>query len=68
MTPEPLMALVREWPHEYGYGGRQDKFGHLKSCRRCAVEAALKAWAEHPELFAKLGFDLGLWVRGCVGA
>lgn len=69
MTPEPLMTLVREWPHDRCACGIHGQFScHAANqlcpkCKRCQVEAALKSWAEHPELVAKLGFELAAWVR-----
>ena len=55
--PKPLMELVREWPHElWGWDEKLKDYRcfpefatSLKYCKRCAVEAALKAWAEHLE-------------------
>ena len=79
MTPAPLMALVREWPHD-GYipsnkaflsqpmepqmQPSNPDFVHAANCKRCALEAALKAWAKQLEpIIRPPKGDWKRWVR-----
>lgn len=53
--PPPLMAVVREWTHdrcECGIHGQMSCHAAKQlcpKCKRCQVEAALRAWAEQLE-------------------